>query len=239
VPAAFVVSSLVSLTGLLVALVAVRPDVPRSREAGPSKGSARAAFGVAGLRWLMVLFMVGDGGMQGLRPLIPVMISERLSDPAAVAATTGLCATLATAGTVVSALVVGRLSRRIAPRSVLLVTLPVATAVAALLPYATDIPPMLGAWLLLGLASGATAPAIFAWAGRVAPAGGGAYALLAIASMLAYALGPALLGEVSVYGLDWPFRVGAALTAGAVVFIVFSSPRRVDEPLATAENRYA
>ena len=235
VPAAFVACSAASLVGLAVAFFGVRPDQPRHRDPTRPKGDARAAFARPGLRWLMLLFLIGDGSIQGLRPLIPIVISERLTDPAAIAATTGLCVTLATSGTVVAALIVGRISRRVAPRSILLITLPIAMIVAALVPVATTIPALLLAWLILGLASGVTTPAIFAWAGRVAPSGGGgAYALLAIASMMAYAVGPAMMGQASIYGLEWPFRVAAVLTGLAVLYILAGSPKPIAEPTPAA-----
>src|SRR5262249_4911419 len=157
------------------------------------------------LRLLMLLFLIGETSAQGLRPLLPIVITARADDPASVAATTGVAATLVTLGTVVAALVIGRISRRIAPRAIL-----VATLLAAAIPLVPGVWAPIAIWTLLGLASGTVAPSIFAWLGRLGPIGAGGYALLASTSMCGYALGPVLMGQVSVFGLDWPFRLTAA-----------------------------
>src|SRR5579884_2708987 len=83
-PAAFFASSLVGLSALVVVGLFVRPDAPTRREvaSGPARGSVRAAFGRPEQRRLMLLLLVGDTAAQGLRPLIPVLIAARLSDPA-------------------------------------------------------------------------------------------------------------------------------------------------------------
>jgi MFS family permease len=217
--ASFLLSGAISLTALSIAFVGIRPDDPRPPGQTRTRGSLRQALAEPAQRRLMLLFVLGDAGIQGIRPLIPVVIAARLSDPAAVATTTGLTATLSTAGTVVAALLVGRLSQRVAPSSILAATLPSAAVVAALIPFAHSLPALFVLWALLGLAAGATAPAMFAWLSRLAPSGSGAYALLATVNMLSFAIGPALMGQASVYGLDWPFRLAgaAALLAGVLI----------------------
>src|SRR5581483_9392757 len=108
--------------------------------------------------------------------------------------------------------VVGRLSRRVPPRRILMATLPAAVVAAALVPLPSDLPFLMAGWTLLGLSSGATVPAIFAWLGRIAPSSGGGFALLATTSMLCFAIGPILMGQATVYGLDAPFHLAAAAT---------------------------
>lgn len=224
--AAFVSSSVVSAIALTLAVTLIRPDRPRAEPAAPGKGGAlRQAIARPEQRTLMVLYLLGDACLQGLRPLIPIVLSERVPDQATVATLTGLTSTLATGGTVVAALVVGRLSKRLAPRWILSVTLPTAALAAALLPFARALPAMLLLWTLLGLASGATTPAMFAWMGRLATSGRGAYALLATVNMLGFAIGPAAVGEASIVGLDWAFRLAAASALGAAVLIASGQPR--------------
>ncbi len=223
--ASFLLSSLVSFSAVFVVLFAVRPDSPRSAGPDPAKGNLRRTIAQPEHRWLMLLFLTGDAGIQGLRPLIPIVISQRVADPALVVTMTGLTATLAMAGTVVAALVVGRLSRRVSPVVILRMTLPLAAVCAALLPLAQDLPTLLLGWTLLGLAAGATTPAIFAWLGHLAPGNKSAFALLATVNMLDFALGPAVMGQVSVYGLDWPFRLAAGSTLVATALTALGGPR--------------
>jgi MFS family permease len=224
--ASFTLSSVVSLSALGLVFFAIRPDRPKAGERSPSRGSLRLALARPEHRWLMVIFLVGDAGIQGLRPLIPVIISQRVADPATVVTMTGLTATLAMAGTVVSALAVGRLSSRVAPGVILRVTLPLAALSAAAVPLAQGTLLLLAAWTVLGLAAGATTPAVFAWLGRLSPGSTGAFALLASVNMLDFAIGPAVMGQASVYGLDWPFRLAAISTAGAALFVIFTRPPR-------------
>lgn len=225
--AAFVVSGVVSLTGIVVVGTLVRPDRGGRATASQPRVGVRQALARPEQRRLMLLMLAGDAAVQGLRPLIPVMIQARLGDPAAVAAATGLATTMQTGATVVAALIVGRLSRRVAPRRILLVTLPAAVLCAGAVPLAGDIPRLMVLWTLLGLSSGATVPAIFAWLGRISPASSGGFALLATASMLAFAVGPAVMGQATVYGLDAPFRLAALCTLGAVVLVFASDPKPV------------
>jgi MFS family permease len=233
---AFLASSLVSLGGLMVALTLIRPVRPPAGQPRAARGNLGAAWRRADLRLLMLLFPIADSGVQGLRPLIPVIISTRITDPAAVATATGLIATVAMAGTVVAALLVGRLSRSVSPARILIATLPVTALAAGLIPFATDVPGMLLVWGALGLASGATTPAIFAWLGRLTPGGdGGPYALLATVNMIDFALGPALLGQASVYGLEWPCRL-TAVTLLLAVLLVVVGPRAVT-PVARLADR--
>ena len=224
--ASFVVSGATSLLGIVVVAALVRPDRGgRHAVAGPPRGGVREALGRPETRRLMLLMIAGDAAVQGLRPLIPVMIQARLSDPAAVATATGLATTMQTGATVIAALVVGRLSKRVPPRRILLVTLPAAVLCAAAVPLVDGLTPLMILWTLLGLSSGATVPAIFAWLGRVAPSSSGGFALLATASMLAFAVGPAVMGQATVYGLEAPFRLAALCTLGGVALVFASDPK--------------
>jgi DHA1 family multidrug resistance protein-like MFS transporter len=224
--ASFTLSSVVSFSALLLIFFAVRPDRSKSSERSTNRGGLRAAFARPEHRWLMVIFLAGDAGIQGLRPLIPVIISQRVADPATVVTMTGVTATLAMAGTVVAALAVGRLSAHVTPSTILRITLPIAALAAAIVPFAKGTLILLAAWAFLGLASGATTPAVFAWLGRLSPGSSGAFALLATINMLDFAIGPAVMGQASIYGLDWPFRIAATSTAAAFLFVMFTRPRQ-------------
>jgi MFS family permease len=237
-PAAFIATSVVSFLAFIIAATAIRTDKPGASVSRQPKGSLRDALANPNNRWLMLLFPIADAFVQGLRPLIPVAISLRISDPAAVATATGLTATVAMAGTVVSALVVGRLSRRVAPRWILATSLPAAALTAALIPQANNLTTLLAGWAVFGLSAGATTPAIFAWMGRIATGGSGAFALLATVNMLDFAIGPAVMGQASIYSLALPFYIAAASTLVATVVVVFTGPRdaplrRVPETMST------
>lgn len=231
--AAFLVSAAVSVGGALLIVAFVRmhappPEGTPATETTPrAGGSLRAALARPEQRWLMLLFLVGESSVQGLRPLIPIVITSRVDDPATVAGITGLAAALVTGAGVVAALTVGRLSRRVAPRTILATTLPIAGVLAAVIPLVPDIPLLIAVWTVMGMAAGAVAPTIFAWLGRVVPAGGGGYALLASTSMFGYAIGPVMMGHVSVYGLEWPFRLAAVLALATSLLVLARNPRPI------------
>jgi DHA1 family multidrug resistance protein-like MFS transporter len=225
----FFVAAALSILAVAIALFLLPADAPRvvAGERAPAREGSGAGAGAVGARrrstqrWLMALLLVGDTGIVGLRPLIPVVLSARIPDPAALAAATGVTTTLATAGTIVAAVAVGRLSRRVAPQRVLLVTLPLTALWLALVPLAPGVPALAALWTLAGLAGGATTPAAFAWLGRESPGTAAGYALLASTSMATYALGPVLMGQASAAGLQLPFYLaaGAAVAAAGIAWV--------------------
>ena len=212
----FFVSAACSLlaVGLALALIPADAGGTARREEGEGIG---AAWRRPEQRWLMAILMLGDAGIIGLRPLIPVLLSARIADASTLAAVTGVTTTLATAGTILAAVVVGRISRWVAPWVVLVVTLPLVALCVAAVPWVRDVPALIGLWAVSGIAGGATTPAVFAWLGRGAPRGAGGFTLLANTSMATYALGPMAMGQVSAASLDLPFYLaaGAALCAAA------------------------
>ena len=231
VPPTFLVACLVTVLALFVIGFGVNGERPVvSVEPTRPRGSLREAFARPEQRALMLLLFMGDMGINGLRPLIPVVIASRESDPATIATITGITATVATAGTVIAALAIGRVSRRISPRTLLLTTMPIAAVLAAIAPLVPTLPLVIVHWAFMGLASGVVTPTIFAWLGRLAPSGGGGFALLASTNMLGFAVGPMIMGQASVFGLEWPFRVAAIITAIGAILVLVRSPR----PLAIA-----
>ena len=212
----FFVSAALSLLAVVMALALVPADTGRAAQRSDGEGIA-AAWRRPEQRWLMGILLAGDAGIIGLRPLIPVVLSARIQDASTLAAATGIATTLATAGSIVAAVAIGRVSRWVAPGRVLIVTLPLAAVCVALVPFTAGVPALIALWALSGIASGATTPAVFAWLGRVTPRGTGGYTLLANTSMATYALGPILMGQVSATSLDLPFYLaaGAAISAAA------------------------
>ncbi|CAA9264503.1 MAG: hypothetical protein AVDCRST_MAG77-2846 [uncultured Chloroflexi bacterium] len=220
----------ISLVAAALAAALVPADTGRAgqRSEGESMG---AAWRRPEQRWLMALLMLGDTAIIGLRPLVPVVLSARIQDPSTLAAATGVTTTLATAGTIVAAVVVGRISRGVAPGRVLAMTLAVAAVCVALVPFAPSVPVLIALWALAGLAGGATTPAVFAWLSQVAPRGAGGYALLASTSMATYALGPIVMGQASATSLDLPFYLsaGAALAAAVLALGIRLRPPRLPQ----------
>lgn len=226
---AFVASGIVSAAAavMIVALVRERAPAVGDVQTRP-RGSLKAAFARPEQRRLMGLFLLGETSAQGLRPLIPIVLTERLADSSTIATLSGVAATLVTAATVVAALAVGRLSRRIEPRRMLMALLPAGALLAAAIPAAPGVLVPIVLWTAMSLASGAVAPAVFAWLGRMDGSGAGGYALLASTSMLGYALGPVLMGQASVYGLEWPFRLSGAMMLATALLIALAGPPSTD-----------
>lgn len=216
----FFVSAALSLLAVGLVLLLIPDDRAAGRvRQGGSTGIA-AALRRGQQRRVMALVLVGDTGIIGLRPLIPVILSARIADPAAVAAATGVATTLATGGAIVAAIVIGRLSRRRNPAGLLLLTLPVATLCLLLIPFVADLTLLIGLWTVAGLFAGATTPAAFAWLGRSSPGDTGGYALLASTNMACYAVGPLIMGQLSAINLDLPFYVAALATAAGALLVV-------------------
>jgi DHA1 family multidrug resistance protein-like MFS transporter len=223
VGATFFVCAALSLLAVCLVVLTIPPDAPTAPRQRAS-GGVGAALRRPGQRWLMALILAGDAGQIGMRPLIPVILSARLADPSAIATATGLATTLATGGTIVAAVTVGRISRRVSPRRVLALTLPLAALCTALVPLAPTVPALVALWTLAGLASGATTPGAFAWLGRIAPNQPTGFTLLASTSMATYAIGPLVLGQASAVNLDVPFYLAAATTALAAAIVLFRPP---------------
>jgi MFS transporter, DHA1 family, multidrug resistance protein len=223
----FFVSSALSMLAVVMVVILVPADTGRRTARIEGEGIA-AAWRRPEQRWLMAIMLIGDAGVLGLRPLIPVFLSTRIDDPAALAAATGITTTLATAGTIAAAILVGRMSQRVAPQSVLVCTLSLAALSVVLVPFATGVPQMMALWTLSGIASGATTPAVFAWLGRIAPRGTGGYTLLANTSMATYAIGPILIGQASATNLTLPFYLAAGATAIAALLAL--TRRRASSP---------
>ena len=221
----FFLCALFSVIAIALAASFIPPDQgplgPRAAGEGMGEAWHRPAQ-----RWLMALMFTGDTCIIGLRPLIPVVLSARIPDPSTLAATTGITTTLATGGTIIAALVVGRVSRRVPPARLLTVTLPVAALCVALVPFAPSVPLLIALWALAGFAGGATTPAVFAWLGRIAGGAGsaGGYTLLASTSMATYALGPIIMGQASVVSLDLPFYL-TATACGVATLLALSRAR--------------
>jgi len=101
---------------------------------------------------------------------------------------------------------------------------PAAALLAAAVLLADSVPALLVPWTVAGFASGSVRPTIFAWLGRLSPGGGG-FAILATANMFVFAFGPPLMGQLSVLGLEWPFRAAALLTLIAAGLVVLTTRR--------------
>ena len=229
VQATFFVTAAVSLVAVVLALTLVPADTGRLTPRSSPEGMG-AAFRRPQQRWLMALLLIADTPVIGLRPLVPVVLSARILEPSALAAATGVATTLATSGTIVAAVAVGRLSRRVPPVRLLAFSLPVAALFVALVPFAPSVPVLIAFWAIAGLAGGAVTPAAFAWMGRLAPRGAGAYALLASTSMATYAIGPIIMGQASTTSLDLPFYLSAGAVTLAALVIALLSLRSI--PLA-------
>ena len=222
----FFVTAALSIAAMAMVMATIPDDRPTDRVRRPGSGGMMAALRRGEQRRVMALVLIGDTGVIGLRPLIPIILSARLSDPSTVAAATGVATTLATGGTIVAALVVGRLSKRHEPRRLLFATLPLATICLVMVPFANGLPTLLALWTLAGLFAGATTPAAFAWLARAFPGETGGYALLASTNMACYALGPLVMGQVSGFSLDVPFYLAAAATAAGALIVLRRSDSR-------------
>jgi DHA1 family multidrug resistance protein-like MFS transporter len=185
--------------------------------AAPAKASPRSPFadvlaipGVLGL--LVVLFLVNFIG-RSFTPILPQHLQNLGVPPERLALSTGALISVYAVAATLSALSLGRATRRHSPRPLLVASL-VGGAVTVLpMALVTSFPPMLLLGVLLGLASGGALTLCYTMGGLLVPVPqrATAYGFFSGAALFGGALSPSVAGLLSYWSLRGVFYADAGL----------------------------
>lgn len=208
----YIASGLLILGGATTALFVQEKFTPLPRGVRQT-GALRSAFGLPGLLALLsVFFMVNFTG-SFVGPIFPLFV-EKLAAGLKPATITGLLIGVTGIAAGVSSILIGRISDRLGPTRLLVSSIVATGLLTAPQAFVSSVPQLLWLRVLLGLASGGTAPLMNALIGTSTPPElyGRAYGFAQSASSLGWALGP-LAGSAmaSHLGLRIPFVVMGAL----------------------------
>jgi MFS transporter, DHA1 family, multidrug resistance protein len=198
----------------LVLLVVYFDETPRT---GPADGEPREPFGdilrLPGVVPLMaVLFVVNFIG-RSFTPILPLHL-QRLSVPSAnLAFSTGALISAYSVCAAVSAMLLGRATRRYAPRGLLLATLVAGAALVLPMALVAQFPGLLALAVLLGLASGGSLTLCYTMGGLMVPAARRttAFGFFSGAALFGGAVSPSVAGLLTHVHLKTIYVVDALL----------------------------
>ena len=200
-----------------VALVLVVVYFEEAPQAAPADGAPREAFGdvlrLPGVVPLMaVLFVVNFIG-RSFTPILPLHL-RRLSVPSAnLAFATGALISAYSVCAAVSAMLLGRATRRYAPRGLLLATLVAGAALVLPMALVGQFPALLALAVLLGLASGGSLTLCYTIGGLMVPADRRttAFGFFSGAALFGGAVSPSVAGLLTHVHLKTIYAVDALL----------------------------
>lgn len=198
----------------LVLLVVYFDEAPRT---GPAEGEPREPFGdilrLPGVVPLMaVLFVVNFIG-RSFTPILPLHL-QRLSVPSAnLAFSTGALISAYSVCAALSAMLLGRATRRYAPRGLLLATLVAGAALVLPMALVAQFPGLLALAVLLGLASGGSLTLCYTMGGLMVPAARRttAFGFFSGAALFGGAVSPSVAGLLTHVHLKTIYVVDALL----------------------------
>jgi len=198
----------------LVLLVVYFDEAPRT---GPVEGEPREPFGdilrLPGVVPLMaVLFVVNFIG-RSFTPILPLHL-QRLSVPSAnLAFSTGALISAYSVCAALSAMLLGRATRRYAPRGLLLATLVAGAALVLPMALVAQFPGLLALAVLLGLASGGSLTLCYTMGGLMVPAARRttAFGFFSGAALFGGAVSPSVAGLLTHVHLKTIYVVDALL----------------------------
>lgn len=229
----------VALALVLAFYVERTPGENRKAAASAPFRSVTALPGVVAL--LVVLFLVNFIG-RSFTPILPMHLMDLGLPASRTASATGLLISVYSLAAASSAALLGRLSRSVSPRGLLLATL--AGGAAAVLPMAfvPSFEPMLGLALLLGLVSGGSLTLCYTIGGLMVPddVRTTAFGFFSGAALFGGALSPAVAGLVAQASLRGIYWVDALLYLALAVALARSGallPRAGSRPPGAARAR--
>ncbi len=215
-----VTAALCGLALLLVLVLYVErgPAEPRPAGASAGFGAVTALPGVASL--LLVLFLVNFIG-RSFTPILPLQVMV-LGLPASRAASgTGLLISVYSVAAAASAAFLGRLSRTVPPRTLLLATLAGGALVVAPMALVPSFAFLLSLALLLGLVAGGSLTLCYTIGGLMVPERirTTAFGIFSSATLFGGALSPSVAGLVAQVALRGIYWLDAALYLALVLAV--------------------
>jgi DHA1 family multidrug resistance protein-like MFS transporter len=217
------------------------PGEARAQTASTPLRAVTALPGVVAL--LAVLFLVNFIG-RSFTPILPLHLRDLGLPASRTASATGLLISVYSLAAAGSATLLGRLSRTVSPRTLLLATLVGGAFAVAPMALVPSFGLMLGLALLLGLVSGGSLTLCYTIGGLMVPeqVRATAFGFFSGAALFGGAVSPSVAGLVahaSLRGIYWVdaliyLGLAAALARGAALL-----PRAASRPPATARARVA
>jgi DHA1 family multidrug resistance protein-like MFS transporter len=222
--------------GLLLAFYEEAPHPPES--AGPKAGRPplSAIFGlphVAAL--LLVLFLVNFVG-RSFTPILPLHLQSLGIAPSRLAFSTGALISCYSVAAAISASLLGRASRRWAPRALLIGSLIAGAAVVWPMGKVGSFEAVLALAILLGLASGGALTLCYTIGGLVVSGEqrATAFGFFSSAALFGGAISPSVAGLLVRWDLTAIYGVDAAIFALLAVFLWLAAPRAASRRAETA-----
>ena len=227
------------MTGVLVTLLVSEParETPRADPTTGAVSRSRERLFRRELIAVVVLMALVRFAQMAPQPFLPLYVQQLVESPDGLATTVGIVLAAAGIASTVSALTMGRLSQRFGQRTALIWCLLLAAVFSALHAFAGSVWQLLVLRTAVGLAQGATGPAIQALLIDVTPAGrrGAAFGLLTMANSAGNGGGP-VIGSVVLasFGVPAVFLATAPAFAVAGWVVARIKPQRAvhTQPLA-------
>jgi DHA1 family multidrug resistance protein-like MFS transporter len=205
--------------GLVLAFYVERgPAEARTAAASVSFGAVTAVPGVVAL--LVVLFLVNFIG-RSFTPILPLHLMDLGVPRARTASATGLLISIYSLAAAASAALLGRLSRTVSPRALLLATLVGGALVVLPMALVPSFELLLALALLLGLVSGGSLTLCYTIGGLMVPehVRTTAFGFFSGAALFGGALSPSVAGLVAHVALRGIYWVDAALYLGLALVL--------------------
>ena len=205
--------------GLVLAFYVERgPAEARTAAASVSFGAVTAVPGVVAL--LVVLFLVNFIG-RSFTPILPLHLMDLGVPRARTASATGLLISVYSLAAAASAALLGRLSRTVSPRALLLATLVGGALVVLPMALVPSFELLLALALLLGLVSGGSLTLCYTIGGLMVPehVRTTAFGFFSGAALFGGALSPSVAGLVAHVALRGIYWVDAALYLGLALVL--------------------
>ena len=207
----------------------------RSPERPVSAGEPRSGHAAGGSYWALlarrdlvvvaVVVFVSQYVERTFWPLAPLLVLDLEPGSTQLGLLTGLVVGLGSGATALSALAAGRLSRRFAPRTLLLVTLGCGCLTVPPLALADSVWQFIGLRIVMGLLTGGTITLAYAHGSRLLPAErlSAGFSMFASVAMMAAAVGPISLSPLAAtFGLRSPLLVSAVAFGACLVVLLLA-----------------
>lgn len=232
----FAVGSTIGLAAIVIVLFLKEPPrAPVARRHSPA-GNFRFAMADWRMRLALGGLLVSMAAVSMVMPVFPLYVEDLLGNGMDPVVWTGIGFAVVAGATLVTASFVGRLSKRLGLKNLLMGGLGIAALALAAHPFAKSVPVMLAARAGLGVGVAAVQPVLFAMISRRAPEGrgGGIAGFASSATILGFFVGPTVGGllasRIGTSGVFWLAGGIAMLCAFGVAAIARREGRSREIP---------
>jgi DHA1 family multidrug resistance protein-like MFS transporter len=213
-----------ALIGLLVLFSEVTPGAGGDLREPAPRLPLRKVFAYPHFPVVLLLLLVAQFLDRGLALLVPLQVAA-LPGVQAIAATSGLIISVAAVAATVSANLVARLSREIAPARLLMGALLTGAPLCAAMALVHGWPMLLLLRALVGLALGGAITLAYTLGASIVPGEhrGAAFGWLALGVQIGTAASPLVTGAIAAVSLPGAFVACAALALAAVALLAFGT----------------